>query len=83
MKVWQENYGQDADGNRGMMITDYELEYTTQEQEEIAEILYNKGYTSEDTGSAEIEYEGIDYVEVDVEEYVDELKALEEADENI
>ena len=28
MKTYTENYGADADGNRGRMITEYELEYS-------------------------------------------------------
>ena len=80
MKVWeemygQEIYGQDADGNRGVMITMYELEYTEEEYEDIAMILLGEGYTYEDTGVVEIFYNGI-YLDINIEEYKDTMMKL-------
>ena len=79
MKVWREKYGQDADGNRGVMMTFTELEYTEQENEEIAEILYNKGYNSQDSGTFDIEYEDHD-VSIEVSEYSEEIAKIEKDD---
>ena len=83
MRVYQENYGEDADGNRGEMRTFYELEDTKQEREDIAEILY-EGYVNSCgvSGTTTIELEGVE-IEVNIEEYQDELMALAEADENL
>lgn len=39
MKVWRENYGEDADGNRGEMRNMYELDDSKAEREQIIEKL--------------------------------------------
>ncbi len=80
MKIYTDkNYGADIDGNRGHQVTEYELEYTRDETEEISEILFECGYTSEDIGSVEIEYQDI-YIEVDLQDYFVELEKLERLD---
>ena len=81
MKITTDNnYGADADGNRGHSVTEFELEYTTVEGLEIAEILFNLGVPSDQTGSVEIPYEGID-IDVKVSDYKSELEALEGEDD--
>jgi hypothetical protein len=82
MRTWNENYGADADGNRGEMRTFYELEGTKQEREDIAEILYDSFIEGEVQGLKEIDYEGLT-IEVEVSDYQDELIELAEADEDI
>ena len=82
MKVWKENYGADADGNRGEMVTMYELEGTDAEIEDIAEILYDSFIDGEVQGLKEIEYEGLT-IEVEISDYQDKLIELAEADEDI
>ncbi len=80
MKITTDNnYGADADGNRGMKVTEYELEHTKEEIEEIATILFELGTTSEDTGNAEIAYDGID-IDVDISDYKEEIKGMEDAE---
>jgi len=83
MKVWREEYGADADGNRGVMQTMYELEHTDEEKQEIAEILYD-GFVnlSGVTGEENIEYNGIE-IEVEIEEYYDELIKMAKEDDNM
>ena len=70
------NYGCTIDGNRGRLMTEYELEHTEEELQEIAEILYADGYTHECTGNTEIEYEGI-LIDVCCSDYKDEIYQLE------
>lgn len=82
MKTWRENYGADADGNRGQMVTMYELEGTDAEIEYIAEILYDSFIDGEVQGLKEIEYEGLT-IEVEISDYQEELIELAEADEDI
>jgi hypothetical protein len=83
MKTYiDKNYGADADGNRGITVYEYELEDTQDERDEIAEILYLKGYTSEDDHMTSIVYEDVD-IEVDIGEYCSELCALEALDDDI
>ncbi len=82
MKTWRENYGADADGNRGQMVTMYELEGTDAEIEDIAEILYDSFIDGEVQGLKEIEYEGLT-IEVEISDYQEELIELAEADEDI
>jgi len=82
MKVWRENYGADADGNRGQMVTMYELEGTDAEIEDIAEILYDSFIDGEVQGLKEIEYEGLT-IEVEISDYQDKLIEIAEADEDI
>lgn len=81
MKTWKENYGEDADGNRGQMVTMYELEGTDAEIEDIAEILYDSFIDGEVQGLKEIEYEGLT-IEVEISDYQDKLIELAEADED-
>lgn len=83
MKTWREVYGEDADGNRGVMTDMYELEYTKQEKEDIAEILY-EAFVSlcGITGGATIVYNDIE-IEVEIEEYHDELITLARADKDL
>lgn len=84
MTVYEEkNYGCDADGNRGVAMVSVELEDTEEENRDIAEILYSRGYSSEEAsegGSIYVEYEGYE-VEVYLSEYTEYLKALEDADD--
>lgn len=82
MKSWRENYGADADGNRGQMAIMYELEGTDAEIEDIAEILYDSFIDGEVQGLKEIEYEGLT-IEVEISDYQDKLIELAEADEDI
>ena len=77
MKTWYENYGEDADGNRGVRTLMYELENTDEEKSDISQILYDFNFSSEDSGTTEIEYDGVN-IEVLVEDYSDELKEIEE-----
>jgi hypothetical protein len=75
-------YGQDADGNRGYDIEEYELEDSAEEREEIAMVLYedfvslmfnlNKFTT--------ITYDGCE-IEVCPGEYLDELIELVKKDD--
>ena len=76
MKVWTEMYGADADGNRGVLTTYWELEGTEVENEEIARILYEQGFTTDDDGTTTIEYQDME-IEVDVEEYMADIMMLE------
>ena len=81
MKIYYDsNYGADADGNRGISITEYELEYTEEEYNEIAEILFENGYTSEDSGTINISYMDLDDIEVKIDDYKDEIYKLEKED---
>ena len=75
MITWDENYGEDADGNRGWNVTMYKLEDTKQEREEIAYILYERD-ASLDKRVITIEYEGVD-IEVIPFDYTAEVKELE------
>ena len=80
MTTWYENYGADADGNRGVKTLFWELEDTEEEREEIAEILFEMGTESGSTGMTEITYEGID-IDVDTSDYTEELTQLELKDD--
>ena len=81
MKITTDNnYGADRDGNRGHSVTSYELEHTQDEKDEIAEVLFDNGTTSECSGTYEINYNGI-CIEVDAEEYSVEIKKLEDKDD--
>lgn len=82
MRIWNENYGADADGNRGEMRTFYELEGTKQEREDIAEILYDDFIEGEAQGLKEIEYEDLT-IEVEVSDYQDELIELADDDNDL
>lgn len=80
MQVWYENYGADADGNRGVKTLMWELEGTEQEIREIAELIREADHGSDDVGiNVSITYEGID-MEVDVDDYMDEIIAQEQSD---
>ena len=72
MKTWRENYGTDADGNRGVMVDMYELEHTDDEVAEIVEIIYEDFLQGEVKGTKEIELDGIN-VEIYMEDYKDEI----------
>lgn len=83
MEIWTEkNYGADADGNRGVKMTMFELDDSEEERLDIAEHLILKGYTAEDSGSVEITFHGID-MDVDVAEYSAEIAELEKDGENV
>jgi hypothetical protein len=84
MKTWQENYGADIDGNRGVPAIFYELE--AGDKDKIIEKLYEiQGNT---TGMQVIEMycylvdEDIE-IEVNVEDYIDGLIIKADADEEI
>ena len=77
MIVVTENYGADADGNRGEERLFYELENTEQEREEIALALYDSFLAGEVQGLEEIEYHGV-VIEVEISDYLDELVALDQ-----
>ena len=72
MRTWKEN-GNDM----------YELEYTKQEKVDIAKILYEAFINlCGIVGGATIKYKGID-IEVEIEEYHDELITLAREDKNL
>ena len=72
MKTWRENYGADADGNRGEMVDMYELEHTDEEISDIVEIIYEDFIQGRVKGVKEIELDGIN-VEIDVGDYKDDI----------
>lgn len=76
MKQWLEKYGCDADGNRGQMVTMFELDNSKQEREDIAELLAEANYTAEDEGGATVVLDGIE-IDVEIDEYYVELRAIE------
>lgn len=83
MKVWEEIYGADYDGNRGVKMTFWELDGSKSEREEIAEIIYESFIEGTSSGTLKIELQGIEDVEVEIEEYIDELLAIAKADKTI
>lgn len=83
MRVWDEMYGSDADGNRGVMITCYELEGTKVEREEIAVIIYDNFIEGNASGTLHIKFEGVSDVEVEIEDYIVELLAIAKDDKTI
>jgi len=80
MKIWQELYGSDIDGNRGVMQTFWELDGSEEEQEDIAEILHSEGVGSSEMGRHNIEYLEMD-IDVYIEDYSEEIAYLETRDE--
>ena len=83
METCKEEWGSDADGNRGILVDMYKLEYTKQEKEDIAKILYEAFRSLCGlTGVATIEYKGVE-IEVEIEEYYDELISLAKADKDL
>lgn len=80
MKQWYENYGADADGNRGVKTLFWELDGSDQERSDIAELITADGHGSDDEGmTVSINYEDIE-MDVEVDDYIDEIKAVEERD---
>lgn len=72
MKVWQEYYGADADGNRGQLTTFAELE--DGDDDEVVDALYETFIDGKVDGTIEIEINEF-YFDVDVEDYIDMLIA--------
>ena len=71
MRVWRELYGDNADGNMGVMVDMYEVEDS--DKEEIIELLYP--YYAEQNiikGLITITYEELD-IEVEISDYEEEL----------
>lgn len=82
MRIWKEKYGCDADGNRGVMMTFYELENTQDERWEIAEKLYESFVDLTTVKMHEIEYEDI-VIEVELDEYYPELLEMLKEDKDL
>lgn len=85
MLCYKEMYGCDADGNRGMATINYEIE--ADDCDEVCEKLYEQ-FLEGATGTqcilmyCHITGEDIE-VEVEIEDYLDELIAMADADEDI
>lgn len=85
MVCCREIYGQDADNNRGMEVINYEIE--ADDKDEVCEKLYDL-FLDGETGTqcimmyCHITGEDIS-VEVEIEDYLDELIAMADADEDI
>lgn len=86
MKFWFDTYGEDADGNRGQKVIDYDFEDTKEEREEIVEALYQRFIEQGlEVENADIEVycnlieENIE-VSVEVENYIDDLIEKAKAD---
>ena len=86
MKCYKENYGADADGNRGTASISYVIEST--DNDEICEKLYDRFISGEDTGKhnvfmyCHITDEEIE-VEVDIEDYIDNLIKMAQNDDDL
>ena len=76
MKIWKDAYGDDADGNRGVMETFYDFEDTEEEREQIAELLYEDFLQGKVYGYTEIEWNDELIIDVCIEEYHTELLEL-------
>jgi len=79
MICWKEdNYGADADGNRGITIYNYDLEDTEDERDEISELLFDSFIDGRVSGKITIYMyccilkDDIE-VEVRIEDYTEEL----------
>lgn len=72
MRTWKEVYGDDIDGNRGIIVDMYELEHTDEEISAIVEILYEDFLQGDTKRTKEIELDGIN-IEVDIEDYKDKI----------
>jgi len=68
MREYKELYGADADGNRGVWVTNYELE-TEDEPEIIEQILDSYPDSDDRPSSMTVTIDGIDF-EVDVADYL-------------
>jgi len=86
MKFYKENYGADADGNRGVASISYVIEST--DTDEICEKLYDRFISGEVTGKhnifmyCHITDEEIE-IEIDIEEYIDDLIKMLENDNEL
>jgi hypothetical protein len=85
MLCYKEIYGDDADGNRGMAVINYEI--TDDDKDEVCEKLYDlfiDGETGEQCILMYCHLTGEDVsVEVDIDEYIDELIKVADKDEDI
>jgi len=86
MKFWFDTYGEDADGNRGQKVIDYDFDNSAEEREEIVECLYERFLEEQVDGMVDVDIycNLIDdniTVEVDIENYIDDLIAKARADE--
>lgn len=85
MLCYKELYGCDADGNRGVYTINYEI--TDEDNDEVCEKLYDL-FLEDASGTqcilmyCHITGEDIE-VEVELEDYLDELIAMADADEDI
>jgi len=84
--IIDERYGADADGNRGISKQFVVFENTPEERATIAKALFDKGVSSECTGSSTIKYDDgsvvVEELDIDdVYEYSFEIKMLEEEDD--
>lgn len=79
MEVYTENYGADADGNRGVKTTFAELDES--DNEAVIEKLYKYFVDGTTDGKFEIEIDGFDF-DVYLDEYLDGLIEKAEADED-
>lgn len=86
MKFYKENYGADADGNRGTASISCVIEST--DNDEICEKLYDRFISGEVTGKhnifmyCHITDEEIE-VEVDIEDYIEDLIKMAQNDEDL
>ena len=81
MRVWQELYGDDADGNRGVMVDMYEVE--DGDKEEVVELLYP--YFAEEKitqGLISLTFQDID-IEIEISDYTVELIVRIQEDDDI
>lgn len=80
MKVWEENYGADADGNRGVPTTFTELEAS--DCDDVVEALYSTFIDGTFDGTIEIEINDGFIFNVEVNDYLAELVEKAESDED-
>lgn len=85
MLCYKEIYGQDADNNRGMAVINYEIE--ADDKDEVVEKLYDLFIDGEAGEQCILMYchlTGEDVsVEVDIDEYIEDLIKMADADEDI
>jgi hypothetical protein len=87
MNCWIENYGEDADGNRGVKTVFWELDDSAEEREEIVEAIYDDFKDGESDGCKTV-YLTCSLLDDKVEEvisicdYIEDLIAMAKEDDD-